>query len=90
MGALQMKKCPSGKTVYHTETLAEEGLIELWTKNDYPPNRGPMNVYRCDDCGFFHLTSREPMNPKLAQYLSSDKGRINREASKWLDKFKNK
>ena len=85
-----MKKCPSGKIIYDTEILGEEALIELWTKNDYASNQGPMNVYRCDDCGFFHMTSRGPMNSKLAQYLSSDKGKINKEASKWLEKFKKK
>jgi hypothetical protein len=82
------KKCPSGKVAYANEVLAEEALIDLWTKNDYPENKGPLTIYRCDDCGQYHMTSRGTMDPKLAQYLSSDKGRINREASKWLDKLK--
>jgi hypothetical protein len=85
-----MKKCPTGKIVYGSESLAEEALIELWTKNEYPQNRGPMNVYRCDDCGLWHMTSQGQMNSKLAQYLSSNKGRINKEASNWLDKLKRK
>ena len=85
-----MKKCPSGKIVYDSEALGEEALIELWTKFSYPSNSGPMNIYRCDECGLYHMTSRGPMNTKLAQYLSSEKGRINKEASIWLDKLKRK
>lgn len=84
------RSCPSGKRMYETVQLAEDVLIELWTKNDYRENQGPVNIYRCDDCGFFHLTSRGEMNANLAQYLSSDKVRINKAANKWMDKFKNK
>jgi hypothetical protein len=47
-------------------------------------------VYRCDDCGLYHLTSKGPMNDRLAQYLSSSKLKLNKEANRWLDKFKNK
>ena len=76
--------------MYETAQLAEDVLIELWTKNDYRQHQGPVNIYRCDDCGYFHLTSLGEMNANLARYLSSDKVRINKAASKWMDKFKNK
>jgi hypothetical protein len=81
-------RCRSGKKLFETALLAEDVLIDLWSKNDYPENRGPISFYKCDDCGYYHLTSQGPMSEKLAQYLSSDKARLNREAGKWLDKFK--
>gem|GEM_PF-204914 len=83
-------KCVSGKRLYPTEMVAEDVLIELWNKNDYPRDHAPVNVYRCDDCGYYHLTSRGPMNQRLAQYLSTNKARIEKEATKWLDRFKNR
>jgi hypothetical protein len=83
-------KCSTGKKTYATETIAEDVLIELWTRFEYNENSAPLAVYKCDDCGLYHLTSRGPMNNKLAQYLSSNKAKLNKEANKWLDKFKNK
>lgn len=85
-----MLKCSTHKKVYATETLAEEALIGARTAYDYPHNNGPVAVYRCDDCGYYHLTSRGPMNIKLQQLLKD--GSINRqkEADAWLAKLKHK
>ena len=80
--------CPSGKKLYATAQLAEDVLIELWTRNAYHNNQGPVNYYQCEDCGNYHLTSKGSMNEKLAQYLASDQVRIQREATRWLDKLK--
>ena len=82
--------CISGKKAFDTQTIAEDVLIELWTKNEYVESHAPVSVYRCEDCGFYHLTSRGPMNEKLAQYLSSGKLKLDKEANRWLDKFRNK
>jgi hypothetical protein len=83
-------KCISGKKVFTTQQMAEDVLFELWTKNNYTSQHSPIAVYQCDDCGFFHLTSREPMNEKLSAYLKSSKFKLDKEASKWIDKFKNR
>ncbi len=83
-----MKKCPTGKRLYHSEQLAEDALIEAHIHFDYRSGGGPIAVYRCEDCGDYHLTSRGPMNERLARLL--DKGEIQKqkEASRWQDKFK--
>jgi ABC-type ATPase with predicted acetyltransferase domain len=85
-----MKKCVTGKRLYATSDLAEEALIEARTQYDYSGNMGPVAIYLCEDCGFYHLTSRGPMNARLAKQLAD--GTINRqkEANRWLDKFKKK
>jgi hypothetical protein len=80
--------CVSGKKSFQTQMLAEDVLIELWSKNNYSANNAPIAVYRCDDCGLFHLTSRGQMNERLAAYLSGNKFKLDREAAKWSDKFK--
>jgi hypothetical protein len=85
-----MIKCVSGKRVYLTEEIAEDVLIETRTKFDYVSNNGPVAVYRCDDCGYYHLTSKGKMNDKLADYLSSGKIQRQKDADEWLKKIKNR
>jgi hypothetical protein len=83
-------RCSTGKKVYDTQLIAEDVLIDLWTRFDYVQNHAPVSVYRCDDCGYYHLTSKGPMNDRLSAYLSSNKLKLNKEANRWLDKFKKK
>jgi hypothetical protein len=71
-----MKKCPSGKVIYFSQTLAEDALLEAWIRNHYTKGQGPVNVYQCEDCGNFHLTSKGEMNHQLKQ--SIDNGQIER------------
>lgn len=84
-----LPKCPSGKRSYMTLQIAEDALIELWSKNDYRSG-GPVNAYKCDDCGSYHMTSQGNMNSRLSLYLSDKKSGIDKEANKWLDKLKHK
>lgn len=81
-------KCVSGKYRYPSQLLAEDALIELWSRNDYPAGRGPVSVYQCEDCGDFHFTSKGEMNPRLLEAIASKKISLQKEANKWLDKFK--
>jgi hypothetical protein len=83
-------RCASGKRIFESESLAEDALIELWSKNEYSPSSAPQDVYRCEDCGNFHLTSRGPMNVKLQEAIASGKIKLNREANKWLGKINRK
>ena len=85
-----MTKCVSGKRVYGSQELAENALIEAWTRFDFAADNGPVAVYRCDDCGEYHLTSRAPMNPRLSQAIAEGKIRRQKEADRWMDKFKRK
>ena len=85
-----MDQCNSGKRVYASEQIAEEVLIEAWTRYDYKPNEGPIAVYRCDDCGQYHLTSRGPMNEKLASALAEGRIQKQKEARHWEEKFRRK
>jgi hypothetical protein len=85
-----MIKCVSGKRVYLTAEIAEDVLIETRTKFDYASNNGPIAIYRCDDCGYYHLTSKGKMNDKLAEQFSSGKIKRQKEADDWLKKFKHK
>ena len=85
-----MIKCISHKKVYPSKEIAEEALVEAHTHYNYAPKGGPVAVYQCDDCGYFHLTSQGTMNPRLALYISNGKLGREKEANRWLDKMKRK
>jgi hypothetical protein len=83
-----MGKCITGKKMFPSIDLAEEALIETHIRFNYTEGHGPVGVYRCDDCGHFHLTSKGPVNERLAQYRRE--GKIDREkiANYWTRKLK--
>jgi hypothetical protein len=84
-----MIKCVSNKKVYQTAELAEEALIEAHAQFEYKGG-GPIGVYRCEDCGYFHLTSKGDMNSRLAELIKEGKIERAREANHWLHKIKKK
>jgi hypothetical protein len=82
--------CSTTKKIYLSESLAEDALIEARIQFDYPAGRGPVAVYRCEDCGYYHLTSQGLMNENLRKYLASGSVERQKEANRWLDKLKHK
>jgi hypothetical protein len=82
-----MAGCVTGKKMYHNVEMAEEALIGAWIKNDYAPGHGPVAVYRCVDCGEYHLTSAGVMNAKLKQQLEEGKIKLQKEAERWTRKW---
>jgi len=85
-----MRKCVTHKRPYESYDSAESALIEARTRFDYAHNQGPIAVYRCEDCGFYHLTSQGKMNETLGKYLASGKIKLQKEADRWLDKLNKK
>lgn len=85
-----MIKCSSGKKVYVTRELAEEALIGARTRFDYPAGKGPVNVYQCEDCSYFHLTSKGGVNDALAKRQKDGTIDRDKEADAWLNKLKRK
>jgi hypothetical protein len=83
-----MIKCVTQKKIYHTEEPAEEALLGAHIRFDYAPGHGPISIYRCDDCGYFHLTSRGPMSTSLALQLKRGKIDRQKEADAWEKKLK--
>lgn len=65
-------------------------MIETQSKFDFASGNGPIAVYRCDDCGYYHLTSRGPMNERLAKFISDGKLQLQKEANRWIEKLKHK
>lgn len=82
-----MLKCPTGKRVYPTETMAEDALIDAHSRHQYS-GTGPIAVYQCEDCGYYHFTSKGEMNKKLAEQIVSGKIKRQQEANQWKSKLK--
>jgi hypothetical protein len=85
-----MQVCPTHKKVYVTYEIAENALIAAHTRFDYPHGGGPVAVYECNECHYYHLTSQGEMNERLAQHLKEGKIKRQKEADYWLSKMKGK
>lgn len=85
-----MIKCVSHKKTYPSLEIAEDALIEARTHYEYGKSGGPVAVYQCDDCGFFHLTSKGVMNARLERLIREGKISREREANQWMKRLKRK
>ena len=74
--------------MFPTQQLAEDALIDLWSRHEYTEGQAPITVYQCEDCGQYHFTSKGTMNQRLSNEIASGKIKLERQASKWLDKFR--
>lgn len=83
-----MKSCVTGKKSYPNQFIAEQALIEAQAHYDYGRASGPVAVYRCEECGNFHLTSKGPINEKLAEAIKKGKLKALKEENQWTDKFR--
>lgn len=83
-----MIRCVSNKKVYLTADIAEQALIEAHTQFEYKQGSGPKAVYRCDDCGYYHLTSQGSMNQTLERLIKEGKIQRQKEANRWMHKLK--
>ncbi len=82
-----MAGCVTGKKVYPSKEIAEDALIEAWTRYEYGRGNGPVAVYQCEDCGQYHLTSIGEMNSRLKKSLEDGTIKLQKEANRWTDKF---
>ncbi len=83
-----MKPCPTHKKIYPSEAIAEDALLEAHVRFDYGKSSGPIAIYQCDECGYYHFTSKGIINAKLATFLNSSSKKIEDEATRWQNKWK--
>ena len=83
-----MSTCVSGKKIYLNEAIAIEALIGAHTRFNYRQGNGPVAVYQCEDCDNYHLTSKGPMNDRLAELINDGKINRQKEADQWEGKLK--
>ncbi|WP_340105529.1 hypothetical protein [Rhodohalobacter sp. 8-1] len=76
--------CPTGKNVFTTKFLAETALIDIHIHRNFPPDQGPQNVYKCEFCGGWHLTSKSlNRNERLQEMIDSGEMQRKQQARQW-------
>ena len=83
-----MNRCSSGKRTYETQEVAENVLVESWVRYEYSGQTGPVSIYKCEDCGHYHLTSKGPMNARLAEALKDGSIEKQKQGRRWEDKLR--
>lgn len=76
--------CPTGKNSYDTKFLAETALIDLHVRRNFLPDQGPQDVYGCEFCGGWHLTSKSASrNERLQKVMDSGELERRQQAQFW-------
>ncbi|MEL6535586.1 MAG: hypothetical protein AAFQ98_09260 [Bacteroidota bacterium] len=77
-------KCSTGKYAYLSQDLAETALVDQHIYKGFLVHEGPQNVYECQVCGHWHLTSKaQTRNERLQQMYDSGEMKRKQEASQW-------
>jgi len=76
--------CPSKKNQYVTNVLAETALIDIHINRNFSEDQGPQNIYQCQFCGDWHLTSKSPTrNERLQEMIDSGEMQRRQQARQW-------
>ena len=76
--------CPTNKYQYMSQDLAETAMIDQHIYKGFLPHEGPQNVYECDICGYWHLTSKAiSRNERLQETIDSGEMKRKQEAQRW-------
>ncbi len=76
--------CPSHKYEYMSKELAETALIDQHIYKNFLPHEGPQNVYECELCGGWHLTSKSvSRNEQLQEMIDSGELKRKQTANRW-------
>ena len=77
-----MRDCSTKKIGYTSSNSAITALLELNLKSI----GGPINYYKCEICGQYHLTSKGPAIRELSK--AKNNSSTNNDVAKWIKKFK--
>ncbi len=82
--------CVTGKRQYDTQSQAEEALIETRGRFVFREGSGPIGVYQCDDCGYWHFTSKGTVSDLLKKADTKKQISDQQEAQFWERKFRSR
>ena len=83
-----INKCPTHKKIFFNHDQAVDALVEARIRYDYSSGNGPVSVYKCEECGHYHLTSKGPVDETLQKHLKDGNIDREKEANRWLHKLK--
>ena len=80
--------CSTHKYEYISKDLAEDALIDQHIYKGFDPHQGPQDVYECDLCGAWHMTSKSASrNERLQEEMDSGELKRKQDASRWERNF---
>ena len=79
--------CVTGKVCYETRDEAIQALINNWIEKNHRIGMGPINVYKCPECGNWHLTSKGSKAAELIEALENGKIERERKMLDWKGNF---
>jgi len=81
--------CSTRKYEYISKDMAEDALIDQHIYKGFLPHEGPQDVYECDICGYWHMTSRNATrNARLQEEIDSGEMKRKQTASRWEGGFR--
>ncbi|MEM7552444.1 MAG: hypothetical protein AAF363_22365 [Bacteroidota bacterium] len=81
-------KCVSGKIIHYTEKEALEALVQNHIRVYHNQNSGPVNIYECKDCNYFHLTSKGDRHEILDDPEVKKRIDLERQSIHWESKLR--
>jgi hypothetical protein len=80
--------CSTHKYEYISKDLAEDALLDQHIYKGFEVHQGPQNVYECDICGAWHMTSKSDLrNERLQGEMDSGELKRKQRASNWERNF---
>ena len=80
--------CSTHKYEYISKELAEDALIDQHIYKGFLPHEGPQDVYECNICGYWHLSSKGgTRNARLQEEIDSGELKRKQTASRWESGF---
>ena len=76
-------KCVTGKRAYESQEAAEEALIQSRIQMG---DQGAHNIYLCQDCVHWHLTSRGDLHPVIEKRQKEIE--LKRTANQWERRYR--
>ena len=83
-----MWSCPTRKRSYFDEDAALEALIQSKIDNQHSINEGAINVYECEFCNEWHLTSKGKVHPLLSEPETQERIKKGQIGKYWEDKYR--
>ncbi len=80
--------CVTGKRCFVTESLGVEALIQNHIRNDYRKGEGPKNIYECQECGYWHFTSKGAEHEVFSDEEILKRIRTERQGFQWERKMR--
>lgn len=82
-----MRDCSTGKICHMSQEVAEEALVENRARNNFDHAAGPINIYKCEICHYFHFTSKGNPREMLSDPVVQRKIERMKIQNHWERKF---